>query len=236
MKQTGPFRRVAARFLGPPWNLRDRAGRLSISLALAVLMTVPGITAAVPSNRPGNPFGEKTVAEFPDPLAKIWNSVREQIQLDDLIVSSCAETDMDGCAAAGKLMGVVEDAHQYQGRAMIAHVNRSINLMIRPSAGSWTSALDILQSGSGDCKDYAIAKYAALLRAGISPDQLRLIIVHNSARKEDHMIVSVYDDGQWLLLDNLTMTLVTDTDRKGYVPMFVLDETGVRRYLPAMRS
>jgi predicted transglutaminase-like cysteine proteinase len=236
MSQTGTFQCVAARFLGLRRGLRNKAGRLSISLALVTLMTVLGMTAAVPSSRLGNPFGEKTVTEFPDPLVKIWNAVREQIQLDDLIVSYCGETEMDGCAAAEKLMGVVDDARRYEGRAMIAHVNRSINLMIRPSSGSWKSALDVLKLGSGDCKDYAIAKYAALLRAGISPDQLRLVIVHNSARKEDHMIVSVYDDGQWLLLDNLTMMLVKDTDRKGYVPMFVLDETGVRRYVSSMRG
>ena len=162
--------------------------------------------------------------------------MREQIQLDDLIVSSCIENETDDCAAAEKLMSVVEEARRYQGRAMIGHINRSINLMIKPSAGSWMSALDILKLGSGDCKDYAIAKYAALLRAGISPDQLRLIIVHNSARNEHHMVVSVYEDGQWLLLDNLTMMLVKDTDRKAYVPMFELDETGVRRYIPSMQS
>jgi predicted transglutaminase-like cysteine proteinase len=236
MNQIGTFQCVAGRFLALRRALRNKAGRLSISLALVTLMTVLGMTAAVPSSRPGNPFGEETVTEFPDPLVKIWNAVREQIQLDDLIVSYCGETEMGGCAAAGKLMGVVDDARRYQGRAMIAHVNRSINLMIRPSSGSWKSALDVLKLGSGDCKDYAIAKYAALLRAGISPDQLRLVIVHNSARKEDHMIVSVYDDGQWLLLDNLTMMLVKDTDRKGYVPMFILDETGVRRYVSSMRG
>jgi predicted transglutaminase-like cysteine proteinase len=194
------------------------------------------ITAALPSERPNNPFGEKTVAEFPDPLVKSWNTVREQIQLDDLIVSSCTENHTDYCAAAKELMNVVNDARQYRGRAMIAHINRSINLLIKPSAGSWRSALDILKSGSGDCKDYAIAKYAALLRAGVSPDQLRLIIVHNTARKEDHMIVGVFEGGQWLLLDNLTMMLVKDTDCKVYVPVFVLDETGVRRYLPAKQS
>jgi hypothetical protein len=50
------------------------------------------------------------------------------------------------------------------------------------------------------------------------------------------MVVSVYDDGQWLLLDNLTMRLVKDTDRKSYVPMYVLDETGVRRYISWVRG
>ena len=199
-------------------------------------MTLLGITAAVPSTRPSNPFSEETVTEFPDPLVESWHRVRRQIQLDDLIVSYCLEYAMEDCTAAAKLMSVVEDARQYQGRAMIAHVNRSINLMIKPSAGSWMGALDILKLGSGDCKDYAVAKYAVLLRSGISPDQLRLVIVHNIRRKENHMVVGVFDDGQWLLLDNLTMTLVKDTDRKDYVPMFVLDHTGVGRYIPPIRS
>ena len=113
-----------------------------------------GIGAALPNSRPSNPFGEKTVTDFPDPLVKIWNTVREQIQLDDLIVSSCIENETDDCAAAEKLMSVVKDARQYQGRAVIGHINRSINLMIKPSAGDWMSALDILKLGRPDCKDY----------------------------------------------------------------------------------
>jgi predicted transglutaminase-like cysteine proteinase len=169
------------------------------------------------------------LTEFRNPLIRTWNALREQIQLDDLIVSSCVENETDDCASARKFMGVVDDARQYRGRAMIGHINRSMNLMIKPSVGRWMSALDVLKLGNGDCKDYSIAKYAALLRAGISSAYVRLIIVHNNARNEDHMVVSVYDDGQWLLLDNLTMLLLKDTDRKDYLPMFVLDEMGVRR-------
>ena len=202
-----------------------------MTMLLGALVTLGGVSAAVSSERPSNPFDGSTVTGFNDPLVKRWNALREQMQLDDLIVSSCMEDDTDNCAAARKLVDLVDEAHQYQGRAMIGHLNRSINLMIKPSAGSWISALDILKLGKGDCKDYSIAKYAALLRAGIPPDHIRLVIVYNSTRKESHMVVSVYDDGQWLLLDNLTMLLVQDTDRKGYVPMYVLDETGVRRYI-----
>jgi hypothetical protein len=192
----------------------DQAGRLSVSLLLVTLVTLLGVTAAVPNDQPNDPFGEKTVAEFPDPLAKSRNAVREQIGSHDLIVSSCTKRIADDCAAAKKF----------------------INLMIKPSAGRWRSALDIFKSGSGDCKNYSISKYAALLKAGVPLDQLRLIIVHNNARRENRMVVGVFEDGQWLLLDNLTMTLVRDTARKVYVPMFVLDETGARRYLPANRS
>ena len=210
-------------------------GRSQIWTFAFVATAVPllGITAAVPSEQSGNPFGEKTVTELPGPLVKNWDALREKIQLDDLIVSSCIYDNADRCEAAKELMRVVDDARRYEGRAMIAHINRSINLMIRPSDGNWSSPLDILKSGIGDCKDYAIAKYAALLKAGIPADQVRLIIVHKSGRREYHMVVGVFEGGQWLLLDNLTMTLVKDTDRRDYAPQFVFDRTGVRRYLLA---
>jgi predicted transglutaminase-like cysteine proteinase len=214
----------------------ERGKKIRVCALLAAVVTMLGTTAAIPSEQPNNPFGERTVAELRGPLVKSWNAVREEIQLDDLIVSSCSYENADDCGAAKELMSVVDDARQYQGRAMIAHINRSMNLMIKPSDGSWSSPLDILKSGSGDCKEYAIAKYAALLRAGIPTDQLRLIIVRKSGRSEYHMVVSVFEGGQWLLLDNLTMMLVKDSDRRDYMPQFVLDLTGVRRYLLADKS
>ena len=66
-------------------------------------------------------------------------------------------------------------------------------------------------------------------------ERLRLVIVHNKRRAEDHMVVAIYDDGGWLILDNRTMALVTDVDASAvYLPLFVLDDTGARRYiLPA---
>src|SRR5271169_4358819 len=145
-------RRAAPGFRG----LGLAARRLLVTTFSAALMTLAStsIGAALPNDRPGDPFGETTVREFaPEPLAKIWHILREQIQLDDLIVSSCADTETDECVAARKLTDVVDDARQYQGRAIIGHINRSINLMIKPSPGGWTSALDTLKLGSGDCKD-----------------------------------------------------------------------------------
>jgi predicted transglutaminase-like cysteine proteinase len=199
--------------------------------AVVIVATFLGITGAASSEQPKNPFGEKTVAEPPGQLVKNWDALREKLQQDDLIVLSCIYDSTDRCATAKQLMRVVDDARQYEGKAMIAHINRTINLMIRPSDGYWSSPLDILKSGRGDCKDYAIAKYAALLEAGVSPDQVRLIIVHKSGRREYHMVVGVLEGAQWLLLDNLTMTLAKDTDRRDYAPQFVFDRMGVRRYL-----
>ena len=86
---------------------------------------------------------------------------------------------------------------------------------------------------NGDCKAYSIAKYAAIRAAGISPDQVRLVIVHIRSRGEDHMVAAVYQDKEWLILDNLTLLLVRDSEKKDYEPTAVLDYQGVRRYLSA---
>src|SRR6187399_2757386 len=85
----------------------------------------------------------------------------------------------------------------------------------------------------GDCKSYSIAKYAAVRVAGISPDHVRLVIVHNKRDNEDHMVAAVYQDKQWLILDNLTMLVLPDVQKRDYEPTAVLDYTGVRRYLSA---
>ena len=217
-------------------NIRDIAvgalpTRLSVLLA-GLLTLVVGVGVAIPSEGLSTPFGGDTVKAYPfDPLVNQWHQLREQIQLDVIITASCREAETADCMAAKKLMDVVDDARLHRGRGLIGRLNRSFNLMIKPSAGRWTSALDVLKSGSGDCKNYSIVKYAALLSAGVPATHIRLVIVHNTARKEDHMVASIYNVEKWLLLDNLTMTLVEDIDRKGYVPVYVLDQTGVRRYI-----
>ncbi len=87
--------------------------------------------------------------------------------------------------------------------------------------------------GNGDCKSYSLAKYAAVQEVGISPDHVRLVIVHERARKEDHMVVAVYQDGEWFILDNLTNVLSRDWEKTDYEPLAILDHKGVRRYLSA---
>ncbi len=91
-----------------------------------------------------------------------------------------------------------------------------------------------MKLGAGDCKAYSIAKYLALREAGISRDNVRLVIVRNRPRNEDHMIVAVYQNDQWLVLDELTMLLLRDWQEQNYVPLFVLDSLGVRRYMAAV--
>jgi predicted transglutaminase-like cysteine proteinase len=91
------------------------------------------------------------------------------------------------------------------------------------------SPLEAINSG-GDCKAFSIAKYFALLEAGIAADHLRLVIVH--ARSGNHMVVAALWQDRWFILDNLTLVLVPDA-LSDYVPLLVLDDKGVRSYVVA---
>ena len=168
-------------------------------------------------------------------VAVNWRDELRLIAIDQEAVNACAGHALPDCYAVLKLMAIVEEARGYRGRALFGHVNRAINLLLRPSPGAWLSPLDVMRLGAGDCKDYALAKYFALRQAGVRSEQLRLVIVHNKRRAEDHMVVAISEDSGWLILDNRTMALVTDVDASAlYLPLFVLDDTGARRYiLPA---
>jgi predicted transglutaminase-like cysteine proteinase len=96
----------------------------------------------------------------------------------------------------------------------------------------WSAPLETFTTHKGDCEDYAIAKYVALIEAGIAADDVKLMIVHNTAAHEDHAVTAARLDGAWIVLDNRWLRLVEDKAMPEAVPLFALDSEGVRRYLP----
>ena len=70
---------------------------------------------------------------------------------------------------------------------------------------------------------------------GILADHVRLVIVHNRRHVEDHMVAAMYQDGEWIILDNLTNVLLRDWEKTDYEPLAVLDYKGARRYLSGFR-
>ena len=73
----------------------------------------------------------------------------------------------------------------------------------------------------------------ALRRAGIAPDDLRIVIMRDTIRGEDHAVAAARLDGHWLTLDNRRMAMVEDSDIRNYRPTFVIDQHGVMRYADA---
>jgi predicted transglutaminase-like cysteine proteinase len=210
---------------------------MHIKVFVTVLAIVVGFTAPASADdrdRPSDPFGDHTIELNKEaPLVAIWEFLRDQVLLDKAYFHSCIEFSNTSCPEVSTLMKIVDEARQYQGKALLGHLNRSINLLIKGVPGDWTGPLEAITMRNGDCKSYSIAKYAAVRAAGTSPDHVRLVIVHVRRLSEDHMVAAVYQNEEWLILDNLTNLLVRDLEKRDYEPTAVLDYKGVRRYLSA---
>jgi predicted transglutaminase-like cysteine proteinase len=91
----------------------------------------------------------------------------------------------------------------------------------------WTSPDELFALGSGDCEDYAIAKYFILLKHGTDADRLKLWYV--SASVGAHMVLaydwypvsSTYDP---LILDNLVPMILPLSQRNDLVLIFSFDQ------------
>ena len=73
----------------------------------------------------------------------------------------------------------------------------------------------------------------ALRRAGIAPDDIRIVVLHDTIHGENHAVAAARLDGRWLMLDNRRMAMVEDSDVRNYQPTFVIDQHGVMRYADA---
>ena len=86
----------------------------------------------------------------------------------------------------------------------------------------WASPLEFFLR-SGDCEDYAIAKYVTLRELGFSAEALRLVVVQDVVRDLAHAVLAVYLDDQVYILDNLTRA-VAAAGRDGPVRALLLDQ------------
>lgn len=197
-------------------------GTLFIATLVAALSVICSQCAA------SDPFGKQTVKLAYGPLVEEWVTTIRKLDRDHTLLGACVDSIETGCSAARQLHDIIEDAKAQSDLAIIGHINRAVNFLIKPVTSSgWLSSLEAINSG-GDCKAYSIAKYFALLEVGIAADHLRLVIVH--ARSGNHMVVAALWQDRWYILDNLTLVLVPDA-LSDYQPLLVLDDQGVRSYV-----
>jgi predicted transglutaminase-like cysteine proteinase len=173
---------------------------------------------------------------FTRDISAKWKQVLARIDSEEETLTACRAT-ADACSpAARRLLGIVELGRQRVGRARLGEINRAVNLAIRAASDRsqygvddlWSTPLATLEKGAGDCEDYAILKYLALREAGISPEDLRLVVVSHPRRGTLHAVLAVHLENDWLLLDNLTMVLVSSVEAKQYQPLLALDHHGIR--------
>lgn len=208
-------------------------------LAAGTLIT-PGVSQLI--RKSTEPFGLSASPLSAGGLLQKWLGVERKLD-DERVQLALCDGDREHCVspAALRFLAIVDDARTREGRARLGEINRAINLAIRPMSDQaqygeidvWSSPLVTFAHGAGDCEDYAIAKFVALRLAGISPDDLRIVIMRDTLRGEDHAVAAVRLDGHWLTLDNRRMAMVEDANIRNYRPLFVIDQSGVMQYADA---
>lgn len=96
----------------------------------------------------------------------------------------------------------------------------------------WASPKEFMRN-SGDCEDFAIAKYFILRHAGFTQEQLRIVAVQDTIRNLGHAVLLVkLPDGQNYVLDNLTDMVLDERRFAHYVPQFSVNETARWTHTP----
>jgi predicted transglutaminase-like cysteine proteinase len=224
------------------------AGSISLSHrseidAITTASLEPKRAAIKPDGRASAPFGMETEPIMAGAVLEKWTRAKAEIALELDALALCHAND--ACPAVEqKLLDLSAEGAGRSGRARVGLINRAVDLAIRPTsdkvqwgvADRWSAPFETLRSGRGDCEDYAIVKYLALLEAGLSEDDMKIVILKNVFPNEDHAVLAVRVDGNWLILDNRTLTLVRDMELTRAMPEFVLDRNGVRRFVSRGRT
>lgn len=95
----------------------------------------------------------------------------------------------------------------------------------------WTSPIELLNKGTGDCEDYALAKYFSLISLGIAPSKLRMVYVRADVGGAvlAHMVLAYYaqPNADPMILDNLNGEVLAASRRGDLAPVFSFNAQGL---------
>ena len=207
--------------------------------AQSKLAALVAATPSVPSPIATEPFGLETLPWFSGDIVEKWHGVAAEIHAERDVLARCREASADCPPAAQKFLAIIAAGRAETGRARIGAINRAINGAIKPTSDlaqwgvieRWSPPLETISTGRGDCEDYAIAKFVALIEAGVAPEDVKLVVVHDEAANDGHAVAAARVDGRWIVLDNRWLALLADRELPRMTPRFVIDDAGVRAYV-----
>jgi predicted transglutaminase-like cysteine proteinase len=165
-------------------------------------------------------FGSTTISMRNFPVSARWAPIFRNI-------GQCAATK--SCEGEEAGFASMVDALEGKGfHAKLGGINRSVNGLItyrkdRAVYGKvdhWASPAETLDRLAGDCEDFAILKMAALLKLGIPARSMSLVVLQDRRRDVFHAVLSVSTGRGNYILDNLSNTVVKDSDLPDYMPLY----------------
>lgn len=99
----------------------------------------------------------------------------------------------------------------------------------------WASPPEFLRK-SGDCEDFAIAKFYGLKDLGFTEQEMRVVALKDTIRNIGHAVLVVYLDGEALVLDNQTNMVWPHSRYKYYRPYYSVNSSYRWMHVPPMKK
>ncbi|KXU30867.1 transglutaminase [Sphingobium sp. 22B] len=131
----------------------------------------------------------------------------------------------------GVWSGVLNAARGSTAQQQVEMINGWVNRRLhfvddRQGGDNWASAARTLQSGAGDCEDYAIAKMKLLEAAGFDRRAMFLVIARDLVRQADHAVLAVRIRDELMILDNMTDRVLPSSSVSDYRPIMSFNAFG----------
>lgn len=115
------------------------------------------------------------------------------------------------------------------------HIAYKTDLEVHGVEDFWTTPLETMGQGVGDCEDYVIAKYISLKLAGVETNKLRLVYVlariggPRSSVSQAHMVLGYFEtpSAEPLILDSLVRSILPASEREDLTPIFSFNSEGL---------
>jgi predicted transglutaminase-like cysteine proteinase len=100
----------------------------------------------------------------------------------------------------------------------------------------WATPSETLTKGVGDCEDFAIGKYYALVKLGVPVEDMKITYVKSGKFEEAHMVLLVDHDhtNDPLVLDNMVHQLERLSYRTDLIAAYAFNEKGL--FLPTSKQ
>ena len=157
----------------------------------------------------------------------------------DRMLQAAQKRSPQAVATVQALQGLIASLQGQPEAARLAAMNRFFNERIAYAedidtagqADDWSSPLELMARGAGDCEDYAIAKYFSLIAAGVPSAKMRLVYVRIDLGGSvvPHMVLAYYPEPQAepLVLDNMRGEIQSASARRDLRAVFSFNAEGL---------
>jgi len=184
------------------------------------------------SAKPVGLFGSIEFRGGPLEPSHQWQGVLQRMDREQRTMAAClADDSACGTATLAHWRRQLLAAASPDRRAMVGRINRFFNQWPYRSDTEtyaaeehWASPVEFMDR-SGDCEDYAIAKFFALRLLGVENQDLRIVTLINRATGGAHAVLAVNSGGETLILDSKSDAVLPDTAYGHYAPLVSVNET-----------